>query len=97
MARLDVLNPVAQTVEHKVDPAPRLTTLAGKRVGLWWNMKAGGDVALDRVAELISQKFPGASFKHYQGSVGASLRHATAKDADRVAAECDVVVGSTSD
>ena len=31
--------------------APRSWSLAGKRVGLVWNAKRGGDVALDRVGQ----------------------------------------------
>ena len=97
MARMQVLNPVAQTVQHKVDPAPRLDGLRGKTIGLYWNMKAGGDVALEQTARLMGERFRGAQFKYYVGSVGASMRHATSEDAERVAGECDAVVGTTGD
>jgi hypothetical protein len=97
MARLDVLNPVAKTVEYSVKPASRLGDLAGKRIGLYWNMKGGGDVALDRAEELLNARFPGVSVKRYIGSVGFAMRHATAEDADRIAAESDAVIGTTAD
>jgi hypothetical protein len=97
MARLEVLNPVAQMVEHSVPPAHRLSELAGKRIGLYWNMKGGGDVALDRTEELLKERFPGVTLRRYIGSVGFAMRHCTAEDADRIAQECDAVVGTTAD
>ena len=97
MARLEVLNPVAQTVQHSVKPAPRLTTFQGATLGLYWNMKAGGDAALDRTEALLQEKFPGMKFRRYTGSVGWLMRHCTAEDADRIASEVDAVVGTTAD
>jgi hypothetical protein len=97
MARLDILNPVAKTVEHSVKPAARRRDLTGATIGLYWNMKAGGDAALDRTEELLAATFPGATFKRYTGSVGWLMRHATAEDADRIASEVNAVVGTTAD
>jgi hypothetical protein len=97
MARLEILNPVAKTVEHSVKPAPRRPTLEGATLGLYWNMKAGGDAALDRAEALLREKFAGARFRRYTGSVGWLMRHCTAEDADRIAAEVDAVVGTTAD
>src|SRR2546429_9624300 len=97
MARLEILNPVAKTVEHSVTPAPRLATLDGATIGLYWNIKAGGDAALDRTEALLHAKFPGTKFRRYTGSVGWLMRHCTAEDADRIAAEGDAVVGTTAD
>ena len=97
MASLEVLNPVATTVERSVRPAGRLADLAGVTVGLYWNIKAGGDFALDRTEQLLGEKFPGLKFKRYTGSVGWLMRHCTAEDADRIAAEVQAVVGTTND
>ncbi len=97
MARLEILNPVAKTVEHSVKPAPRLQALEGARIGLYWNMKAGGDAALDETERLLRARFPGARFRRYIGSVGFIMRHLTAEDADRIASEVDAVVGTTAD
>ena len=97
MARLAVLNPVAKTVEHSVKPAPRLATLEGAVLGLYWNMKAGGDAALDRTEALLREKFAGTTFRRYTGSVGWLMRHCTAEDAERIASEVDAVVGTTAD
>ena len=97
MARLEILNPVAKTVEHSVKPAPRLRDLDGATIGLYWNMKAGGDAALDRTERLLQAKCPEARFRRYTGSVGWLMRHCTAEDADRIAAEVHAVVGTTND
>ncbi len=97
MVKLQIVNPQASTVIEAISPANRLSNLTGKTVGLYWNIKAGGDVALERTAELLAQRFPEVEFKQYIGSVGATMRHATAEDADRMARECDAVVGTTAD
>jgi hypothetical protein len=97
MARLEILNPVAKSLEFSVKPAPRLRDWNGVTLGLYWNIKAGGDFALDRTEELIGKRFPGVRFKRYTGSVGWLMRHCTAEDADRMASEVQAVVGTTND
>jgi len=97
MARLEILNPVATTVEYSVKPAPRLQAIDGARIGLYWNIKAGGDAALDKTEDLLRARFPKATFRRYTGSVGWLMRHCTAEDADRIASEVDAVVGTTAD
>ena len=97
MATLEVLNPVAEAEEKFIPPATRMKDLSGKRVGLYWNMKSGGDVALDRIETLLKERFPGISAQRYIGSVGFMMRHLTPEDAQRISRECDVVVGTTND
>lgn len=97
MARLEILNPVAKTVEFSVKPAERPRDLKGLTLGLYWNMKAGGDAALDETERLLTARFPETRFRRYTGSVGWLMRHCTAEDADRIASEVDVVVGTTAD
>lgn len=97
MAGIKVLNPVAPSLESRVDPAPRVGDLEGKRIGLYWNLKTGGDLALRRVEELLQARFPGARFAYYQGEVGHMMRHLTPAGADRIARECDAIVGTTAD
>jgi hypothetical protein len=95
--RLEILNPQAATIEQTVKAAQRAPDLRGKRIGLYWNLKAGGDHALTRAAELLGTRFPGVTFKRYWGEVGSLFRMATAADVARIAAECDAVIGTTSD
>jgi hypothetical protein len=97
MATLAVRSPVARTVEHSVKPAARRADWSGAAIGLYWNMKAGGDAALDRVEALLGRRYPGARFRRYTGSVGWLMRHCTAEDADRIASEVHAVVGTTND
>jgi len=97
MTRLEIVNPVARTLEFSVKPAPRLADWRGVTVGLYWNMKAGGDAALDRVEALLAARVPGLRFRRYTGSVGWLMRHCTPEDADRIAAEVQAVVGTTND
>jgi hypothetical protein len=97
MAQLEVVNPVAVPVRHSVAAAARQGDLRGATIGLYWNMKAGGSDALDRIEELLRERFPGAAFKRYHGSVGFLMRHCTAEDSDRIAREVHAVVGTTAD
>jgi hypothetical protein len=97
MASLAVRNPVARVVEHSVKAAARRADWDGATIGLYWNMKAGGDAALDRVEALLRQRYPTARFRRYTGSVGWLMRHCTAEDADRIASEAHAVVGTTND
>jgi hypothetical protein len=97
MSILRLRNPIAETVEQTIEPAPRPGDLDGKRIGLYWNMKGGGDVALAHAQKRLGERYPGARFSHYQGSVGFIMRHCTPADADRIAKEVDAVIGTTSD
>jgi hypothetical protein len=97
MARLEIRSPVATRVEHSVKPAPRVAGLDELTIGLYWNMKAGGDAALDRTEQLLRERFAGVRFRRYTGSVGFLMRHATADDADRMASEVQAVIGTTAD
>ena len=97
MVKLEIANPVADVVIPKVEPAKRPADLAGKRIGLYWNYKPGGNVALDEVERLLRERYPSAQFIRFEGSVGASVRHLTPKDADRAIERTEVVVGTTGD
>ncbi len=97
MAKLTVVNPVARPLTRRYPRALREPSLAGKRVGLYWNLKSGGDVALERAGELIAARFADVRLYRFEGSVGFLMRHATAADAERIAAACDVVIGATAD
>lgn len=54
----ELVNPAGA---RKIDPeeiAPRLTTLEGKTVALFWNSKPNGNLFLDRIAELLIEQVP---------------------------------------
>ena len=99
MYRLEVLNPVAQlraemkatsTTQKPSSPSRRPSTLDGKVVGLVWDGRdAGkGDVVLKAVGEMFRERFRDVEVTFYRGG------HPTAAPVlEKVAAECDVVVG----
>lgn len=96
--KLHVLNPVARKVENKTgSSAPRLPGFEGKHIGLYWNLKPGGDVALKRAGELLKSRYAGLETKVYVGSIGAANRFTTKEDIKRIMAECSAVIGSTAD
>jgi hypothetical protein len=97
MTTLTVLNPVAPSAKGRVAPAARVADLAGKRVGLFWNTKAGGDHALQRLAEVLGKRYPTAEFAFYMGDTGSMVRRATKAGADKIAAASDVIIGTTGD
>ena len=92
MSTLEIMNPVAKCTGGEVSPAPRLDTLAGKTIGFYWNTKAGGDVALQRVAEIIQKDFPGVRLNNY-------VHHYPAPSdmIEDMLSQCDAVIGSTGD
>jgi hypothetical protein len=89
---LEVLNPVADMPSEMVQPAARPLSLEGKRVGLYWNYKPGGNYALERVGEAIKARFNVMSVKMY-----SSPRPVLKSVLDAVKNECDVLVGATGD
>jgi hypothetical protein len=63
---LSILNPIG-VVEVQVEkPAPRLKDLNGKRIGLFWNTKMRGDLALRKIEELLKKKFVGMEFTWFE-------------------------------
>ena len=98
MPTIEVFSPVASKYTGlTVRPAPRLDTLNGKTIGLYWNQKSGGDVVLSRVSDLIRQRVPKGQFKNYTGSIGWGRTVASEEDIDRSAEECEGVIGTTAD
>ena len=94
-AELVVLNPVAQLASELGESVPlpaRPHSLAGCRVGLYWNRKQGGNFALERVGALLQQHYPGVQTRLY------NARRPISDDLLRdLKASCDVVVGATAD
>ena len=95
--KLQVLNPVAQKFEEKGSLAPRLKSLEGRHIGLYWNFKAGGDAALKHAGELLRSRFPGVETKLYTGSIGGSNHFLTKEDAKKIGGEAVGMIGSTAD
>ncbi len=52
----ELVNPEGAAKINTMQLAPRITSLEGKTIVLRWNGKPNGDVLLDRVAELLTEK-----------------------------------------
>jgi hypothetical protein len=100
LVRWELVNPEGAARAVTLTPAPRPTTLEGKTVGLAWNGKPGGDVALEHIAELISQGTPNVQFIKYWQTHPASRseRELSASVIDEMAASRpDVVIVAQGD
>jgi hypothetical protein len=102
MVQLNVINPVAlpeptMPTSDRFPLAPRPTTLSNLTVGLYWNGKNHGDLALERTKETLSKLFDNVHFIDYLGEKGSLSRYATESQLEKIRRECDVVVGTTGD
>lgn len=89
-SRFDLVDPTYELPNQAKRPAPRLESLAGKRVGILDNRKDNADIILQRVAERLEQDY-GARTALYRTKVVYS-RRAEPATLDELAAECDLVV-----
>ncbi|SEO49235.1 UGSC family (seleno)protein [Trujillonella endophytica] len=101
-AVVEIVNPIATPRQEeegfdRFPPAPRLADLRGATIGFFWNGKALGDVALERVRTNLVARFPDLKFRDYIGVNGQQLRRSTPEQLDQMAAECDAIVGATAD
>lgn len=91
---LRVHNPVATKAPLHVRAAARGGgTLAGRRIGLIWNGKPGGDVALEVAAEHLAKRYPDATFWR---SDWYSYPF-TDEQLQRIESHCDVAIATTGD
>jgi hypothetical protein len=82
---LEVLNPRGEIKPPPTfAPTPRVTDLAGKKIGIYWNGKSGGNNFWDVAEELLKEKFPTATILRYKGpfDLGGTLAATLAKECD---------------
>ena len=82
---LEVLNPRGEIKPPPTfAPAPRITDLAGKKIGIYWNGKSGGNNFWDVAEELLKEKFPTATILRYKGpfDLGEKVAGTLAKEVD---------------
>ena len=90
---IEVLNPTADAYGETVSPlAPRLESLDGKVIGLLWNGKPLGDVALKTVGGLIKERYPTADVRFFPGTI-----RFTKELLAQAEAECDAVITCAAD
>jgi hypothetical protein len=64
--------------------SPRLASLEGKKIGIYWNGKPDGDYFWDTIEGLLKKKFPTATVFRYNGpgDLGEALATKMAKEVD---------------
>lgn len=92
---LRVLNPVGILKFKPFSPAKRLEDLNNKKIGLYWNHKARGNIALDRVKELLSTRFKGMTFEWFETGISAEASKEWFENVKKKGV--DGVVASTGD
>ena len=103
MEHLEVLNPVAISQQDSSDgsrrvfPAERPPNLVGKTVGLFWNGKPQGNVALERTKSQLRGRIPNVTFVDYFGDLGGINRYASPELIQQMIDETDAVIATTSD
>lgn len=86
--------------EKSISFAPRLKTLDGKKIGLYWNGKPNGDFFLNRVAELLDKRYKGIEIVKLWEIDPTGTAHADKKsDAvlDFIAKSADIVIAGQGD
>jgi len=92
---LRVLNPVGILRFSPLPYARRLKDLRQRKIGLYWNNKARGDVALERVKDLLSERFEGITFEWFETPISVE---ATKEWFEKVKKSgVDGIVASTGD
>lgn len=92
---LKVLNPVATIEIEGVKTAERLANLNNKRIGLYWNRKARGDVALRKVAAVIRKRFTGVEFTWFEIENSIALVPEQLKSIEQL--KNDAIISATGD
>ena len=99
---IQILSPAANQVDFEVSPAPRLTSLSNKIIGLYNNMTGGADIAVNRIAHHLKQRFPGIQFESYGGDLRPGRPalsrqvHIDDEEASVIATEIDAMIGATA-
>jgi hypothetical protein len=90
---LEVVSPRAEIPPPPsiLHPSPRLSDLAGKRIGLLANIKPGAELFLTKIEELLRQKVPTATI------VRLRMMKITPEQAKDLASKFDTFIHSTGD
>jgi hypothetical protein len=89
--QLTVRNPVAELNAKPTPRAPRLSSLDGVDIGLWWNKKIGGEVAIEWLGEQLVSEFRVTTHQYYDSFPAHKGM------TDRAAEGAKAVVGATGD
>lgn len=93
MEKMKIFNPVAEKVRLSFKTAARARNLQNRTLGLVWNGKGGGDIALKRIADNFRKEL-GYDFNVKEFKDDFPFSPYTI---EKVATTCHAVVGSTGD
>ncbi len=82
---LEVLNPRGEIELPSVSaPSARIADLAGKKVGLYWNEKPGGNHFWNGIEQLLKERLPETTVLRYSGAfdLGDEFAAKIAKETD---------------
>lgn len=89
---VEIVNPVAQFDSGAITPATSLKSLEGKKIALWWNGKAKGDIALKTIAARLKKEYNCESQLFTQG-----WPHGDEVYEQVIAAGCEAAIATTGD
>ena len=90
---LEVFNPRGEIPTKPVlTPNPRPNDLTGKKVGLFWNGKAGADFFMNAVSDLIKERYPETVVRLFEGPL-----HPSDEQIEEVASQSDAVIYGMGD
>lgn len=91
MESIQARNPVAKHALKATPLAPRVKSLEGQTLGLWWNAKEGGNIALEHIGAALVKRYGVKLHKVY------SPYPAPKRLIEDMAANATVVISSTGD
>ena len=92
---IQVFNPVGILKYRPIPPAKRLEDLKNKKIGLYWNHKARGDVALNRIKELLMKRYEGVTFEWFETPVSVEASREWFEDVRK--SGVDALIASSGD
>jgi hypothetical protein len=94
-----VMNPIGDPPRAAFESAGRPGDLDGKRVGLFWNGKPGGDLLLDEIGRALAERFHGVEVvKFWETRAETITAYGNSSDSVRYMAQnADLVIGTNAD
>lgn len=99
----DLLNPEGVVLVKPIEIAPRLTALEGKSVVLRWNGKPNGDLFLNRIGELLTERIKDIKVvKAWEAAHDTAVISSTPERSREIAAKTaefkpNIVIASSAD
>ena len=94
-----LMSPAGEPPRASFSGAGRSRELRGKRVGLLWNGKPGGDLLLDEVGLILRERYPGIGVVKFWETRPSTVTAygMSAIDVRFVAENADLVIGANAD